>query len=518
MNKRFYIVLAVLGLLTLTFGVLASHFIVQYIQALFANPDSSYISAILQKHVLKNPMEHTSEWYGIYIPAVLSRILWMCYLTAGFILYLAMTPSGQKHWRKFWCMPSTAFNLGVLRIAAVTNLLVYDSGAETARNILNLTFEGMNVPFGYGIFKSVLPPSSLFLETLLTIYPILGWLALLGILVRYTMPLLAFVSFFVLLFPQFVGKMNHYHHIWLVLVFLCFSPCADALSVDSLVRRYRGFKLDAHLPQLRYGRPIVYTWLVLGAAYFFPGFWKFAASGWDWALTDNVQLKIITKIWELGTEPTIPLQNYPLLCKLGGIGTLVLEIGFPFAMIFPPTRALFAIGAISFHEINKYVMQISFASIEWYYVSFINWSKLFKRPSAFKPALFEHIPLRSTVVCSIAAGGMYFAGITAIESWPWANYPTFAPLEERFVNSIEMRINTSSGETQSVLLQNDPSLIEYYGNRTRLRSYLTQVMMEVDTTERTKSFRVFMIYGRKINPCPLLKRWSSGKFRSPYCH
>lgn len=488
MNRRFVFWLVGIGGTFALVGFSASHTITEFIQHLYQNPNASYVSAILQKHALKNPA-HTLEWYGSYIPAVITRIACLVYLCVGFILYLVMTESGRGYWDKFWNHSSTAFNLGIFRLFAVWNVMTYDSGSQTSWSILNLSFDGMNVPYGYGVFHALLPPSESTLSTLMHVYPVLGWLAFLGVFTRFTLPLYTLVSFFVLLFPQFVGKMNHYHHIWLTLVFLSFSPCADALSVDSLIRRFRGLKIDIHAPFSKYGRPLVYVWGVLGAAYFFPGFWKFVASGWDWAFSDNIQLKILTKVWELGTEPAIPLYEYPLLCKLGGLGTLILEIGFPFAMIFPIPRILFGLGGIFFHEVNALTIQIGFRNIEWLYSSFVNWSRLLRRPSAWKAPVLNVFPKMSTAVCFVMVAGMYFTGFTAIETWPWANYPTFAPVEQRFVNSVEMRITLQSGEVQKVLLQEDVWLAQAYNNRTRLRSYLTLIMLEADSEKRIAMLR-----------------------------
>lgn len=486
MNQRLTVTLVVTLLLTVIFGWAGAELATRFVQTLLEQPDGTYVSALLQKHALKNPQLHTVTWYAEYIPAVITRVLSMLYITLAFALVMGMTERGRRYLKDFWNTPSTAFNLGVLRIAALIDLTLYDPGKDMVRRVLSLTYEGMNIPFGYSVFRSVLPPPAWFVEFLVTVYPILGALVLVGLFTRVTLPLFTLVAFPTLLFPQFVGKMNHYHHMWLILVFLSCSPCADALSLDALIARWRGGGPEPHVPHTKYGRPMVYLWCLLGAVYYFPGFWKFAAGGWAWAFSDNVQLKIITKIWETGQQPVLPLHNYPVLCQLGGLATLILEFGFPFAMFFPIPRLLFAAGAIGFHEGNKLITQISFASIEWFYVSFVNWSRLLRRPQARLRAIRDDFPAWQTALCAVMVAGLWVTGFAAIETWPWACYPTFAPVEERFVNSIEMRLIRPDASVTPVLLQDDPTLIDAYGGRTRLRAYMTLVMMEQDLDVRGK--------------------------------
>lgn len=486
LHKRLILALVGLLLLTLLLNFALTLWVPIYIQNLLLHPDGSYLSAILLKHHLKNEHVHTAEWYGTYIPQVLTRILGLLYVVTSVVLILVTI--GRGHLRRFWNHPSTAFNLGIVRIAILYDVITYDMFSSSL-DILKLSPEGMSAPVGYGWLRAYLPPPEWLLVDLISCYKVFAWMALFGLFTRVALPLLAVVSFVVMIFPHFVGKMDHYHHLWLAIFFLSMSPCGDALSLDSLIRRFRGFKIDAFRLSRLYGRPLVYIWMMMGAIYFFPGFWKFAASGWEWAFSDNVVLKILAKVYETGVEPPIPLYNYPTLAKMGGLATLILELGFPLAMIFPLTRLLFAFGGLGFHESNYRIVQIRFVSIEWFYASFGNWSRWLGLESKNKPELQVTFPKWKTVSCLFMVAGLWGAGITAIESWPWANYPTFAPIEQRFINSIEMRLTLSDGTKQVVLLQEDPTLIHAYDNRTRLRSFLNLVMSTPDETNRVAMLR-----------------------------
>lgn len=499
-NRRLLQWLGGLGLVALLIGAGMWLFFPAYIQGLLAQPDGSYLCKWLLRHQLKNPQQYTAEYYANYIPQVIVRILWLGYLSAAGVL-LILT-KGRRYWTDFWNHTETAFNMGVFRISLMGIFFIFD--LSPLNNLFELSPEGVTPPFGYGFVRDLMPfPSGLILG-LWRAYDVLVVLVAVGLLTRLTVPLLTLVSFFVLLGPQLVGKMNHYHHIWIALFLLNFTRSGDALSIDWIIRRLRGDRSDVHRYDQLYGRTFVYLWLMMGAIYYFPGFWKFAAGGFDWAFTDNVQLKILAKIYETGEQPVIPLYNYPLLCQLGGAATLILELAFPFAMIFPKTRLLFAFGGILFHEGNRRITQIGFTSIEFLYPSFIDWSALLLRRSLFRSdtgtlKLFRP-PRWQTVTSVVMVGLVYVMGIIAFETWPWALYPTFAPLEQKFVNSIEMRVRQGEGEPRAILLQEDPTLIAAYNNRTRLRSFMTMVMMETRELERDQMLRSLFDLWRRDHP------------------
>jgi len=487
-NKRLTVWLVGMAAVALVIGGAMALFFPDYIQGLLANPDDSYLCKWLLRHQLKNPQRYTPEFYSTYIPQVIVRILWLSYLSAAGVLLIAT--KGRKYWLDFWNHSETAFNMGVFRISLMGIFYIFD--LSLLNNLLQLSPEGVTLPLGYGFLKPLMPPPEWLVMGMWKTYDLLVIAVALGVFTRFTVPFLTVVSFFVLLGPQLVGKMNHYHHIWIALFLLNFTRSGDALSVDWMFRSWRGQRMDVHRYDQKYGRTFVYLWLMMGAVYYFPGFWKFAASGFDWAFSDNVQLKIIAKIYETGEQPVIPLHNYPLLCQLGGLATLIFELCYPFAMIFPKTRLLFAFGGIGFHEGNRRITQIGFTSIEFLYPSFIDWSSLSKRLTIFRSdtettRLFNP-PRWQTLSAVVMVAMLYVMGIVAMESWPWAVYPTFAPLEQSFVNSIEMRVK-SGGEVQSVLLQEDLTLISAYSNRTRLRSYMTMIMMQPNEIERDKMLK-----------------------------
>ena len=77
----------------------------------------------------------------------------------------------------------------------------------------------------------------------------------------------------------------------------------------------------------------------MGVIYFFPGFWKFFESGFDWAFSDNLPNTMHQKWAELGDwRPLLRIDHYPLVYQIMGVGTLVFEMGFVFLILFRRTR------------------------------------------------------------------------------------------------------------------------------------------------------------------------------------
>jgi hypothetical protein len=479
MNLRKPLLVAVVLLVAI--GAVLSFALPGLILHLIQHPDGSYLSVLLQKHQLKNPELHTVEFYSVFIPQVVRRLL----LVATFLLvaFALLATRFRAQTLAFWNHRSTPLNLAILRVVILSQVLLYSF--DQIYDLPHLTFAGMNIPFAYGWTRAFMPPSMELITVAMWAFKILAFAVLFGVGTRFTLPLLLGVSFFTMLGPQFVGKMNHYHHLWLGLAVLTLGPCADALSIDAWWKKRQGRGVDWNLPSRIYGLPFVFLWLIMGMTYFFPGYWKFVVGGLDWAFSDNIQLKILAKAFETGQEPFFPLYQYPWLCKLGGMATIIFEMGFPFAMIFPSGRLLFGIGGLGFHEINRQVMQIAFTPLEWYYTSFVNWSAwLGRKPKTPTEDVSAPAAWKKRVGVVLVAG-LVLTGFLEIESWPWACYPTFAALEQPFVNSIELQIENADGKIeQRLLLQDDANLIRAYSDRTRLRAYFNLVMLQSDPGER----------------------------------
>ena len=444
------------------------------------SPDGSHVSKLIERHQLKNPELHTDQFYETFIPAVINR---------GILLSLTVFASatacfyfGRSILARFWMYPSTAFNLAVFRIVVVSQLYLFNF--EPAFGLAGMAPEGIAIPVGWKWLAPLLPPSQEFLTISVWLYRFLSVMALLGVATTVSMFSLVFVSLFVLLGPHLVGKLSHYHHLWLMTAILAIFPCGDALSIDAWVSRRWGRNIAPHQRRTTYGRPFIYAWMTMAAMYFFPGAWKFVIGGMSWALSDNLLLKIRLKMFETGLEPVIPLYEFPLMCQFGGLTAILFEIGFPLAILFPFWRRIAALVGVGFHEMVRLTMQISFTSLEIMYASFIDWSSILGSSQGRAP-IVEVIPRWKDATCSFIVVAMWVAGLSAYDGWPIAMYPHFASIEPRNIQSLEMRIfGPNPDEIHKVLLQREPSLKAVYHDGVRIRSHLMKVMLTKNAEER----------------------------------
>ena len=113
----------------------------------------------------------------------------------------------------------------------------------------------------------------------------------------------------------------------------------------------------------------------MGVLYFFPGFWKWWASGIDWVWSENLKFWMYS-VWSEhpGWTPFLRVDQYPLVYRLAGLGTILFEMGFLWCMFFPWLRPLAAFGGLAFHESTSAFMTIKFRSLQWCYIVFVNWA------------------------------------------------------------------------------------------------------------------------------------------------
>ena len=99
-------------------------------------------------------------------------------------------------------------------------------------------------------------------QVLMIVFKVSCLAAMIGLLTPIAL-LSVFVSgWYVLGVPHFFGKVGHSSNIYLyAALVLAFSPCADALSVDALIRRKPFF---GGKPSSAYARPLHMIWLLLG--------------------------------------------------------------------------------------------------------------------------------------------------------------------------------------------------------------------------------------------------------------
>lgn len=320
------------------------------------------------------------EWYEAWATSYSWKATALATLLMGGIGAFVASPRLTTRFRRFLFAPTAPLNLGVLRVA-VFGMLLLLLLTEPIREFAAWDRANYQWPSVGGAILQRLPISVELVDALLPIAVGATLLAMVGCLSRSSALASCILAFYLLGIPQCSGKVNHtMHHVWMIALVMAFCRCGDAFSVDSLWRAIRrgGEGEVRHLPCLvRYGLPVRVAMLLLASCYFFPGFWKIASNGTQWIFSDNLRNQLLHKWFELETfVPPLPLYDLPGFTTMGALTSVLFEIGFPLALLWRPSRIVWAGLGLLFHNMTRLLMNISFATMQVLYVMFVDWQKL----------------------------------------------------------------------------------------------------------------------------------------------
>jgi len=319
---------------------------------------------------------------------------------------------------------------------------------------------------------------------------------MIGLYSRTSAFMIFILGFYALGIERFFGDVSHRHHhiLWFSLI-LSFSRCGDALAIDSWKKSYK--------PSTTYTIPIRILWILIGILYFFPGFWKIYFSGWDWALGDNMKYQMYGKWFWREWTPFFRIDHYPILYKLGGLGTLIFEAGFIFFIFFPYLRIIPIVLGIGFHTMTHFFLHVSFWSLTFCYVVFFDWHAIFNRlrmvskkaaslltPPPNNPLLFVVAPLMISI-------NLYLGFTHTLFSWPFACYPTFRAIRGPQRTTKEMKFLDQ--DRQPIILDRYTNSKKYGGGK-RLRSLVTKILQTEDPELRIHRLRGLLAYWGELDP------------------
>lgn len=337
--------------------------------------------------------------------------------------------------RDYFLAPTSPATLGLLRVVLLA--LLWNATRDVAPEWhAALPAELRDPPFGWDLLGDA-PFHPELAKRAQELLLVTSAAATLGLFTRVSVPLSALLGVYVFGLSQCFGKVNHGSHARMLAVLaLSFAPCGDALSLDALLRRLRG--RPAAPPSAAYTLPVRVIWLLVGSTYLFPGLWKLLQSGDLWLTGEQLRYELYRR-WGAAPDfrPLFRPDEHPWSLPLLGAGTIVLEIGFIFAMLERRARIIAALGAVGFHLGVAAVMGIRFPPYAPLLVLLEvpeRWrafgAKLSERMLARLPAPSRPFPRRrfgaSLVVCGVLLLGQTVAGLTKTSSWPISVYPTFA--------------------------------------------------------------------------------------------
>ena len=478
--------------LTLVGGLLYLLFGEAILTAAHAGRSVDYLNKIVAWLAVKDARFADVAYLLARLNAFALRAFFLALLTQG--LLAALLVYRPRLFRDFFQAETHPANLAIFRFALFGALLTTVSPTQV------LWYSGLPadlrvIPPGLALFVDLVPITPEWAAWAIRLVYLFGGMAMLGLWSRTSAVLAVVLGLYVLGIPQLYGKINHYHHLIWFGALLAASPCGDALSIDALVGRWRGRLVPG--PSRAYALPLRLTWLLIGVIYFFPGFWKMAFSGLDWALSDNLRFKMYTSWLNYeGWSPLFRLDQYPLLYRLGALATIAFELLFIFAVLVPGWRRVAVAGGLLFHLATQAFMGIFFSSLVACYVAFVDWHRIGVRLAerffgAWQPAgRIKTAISRSRTSAVLAVGGVLLVvnglcGFLIIDSWPFGVYPTFATIARPIVPAVVLRVEGADGAVlREINLLTDATPAQSAFSSVRLRILVERLLALPDPAQQ----------------------------------
>jgi hypothetical protein len=332
-----------------------------------------------------------------------------------------------------------ALNLALTRVAVCTLVLtsseLWDAGGWA------LAARSLRAPaYGLGWALPLLGASQHWLPLAQGLCGLSCLLGLLGWRTRWTLPAAAASAAVLFSLPHFTGAPRHSMHLVWFLTLLALSPCALRLRLP-----WGNARPSAAGAELGVRVCFVALWALLAAIYFFPGCWKLRESGAAWISSDNLQNQMYWKWYQFGALPGWRPDAHPALVRLGALGVVAFELGFPLLLLRRWSRLVAAAAGIAFHWSAALVLFLPFQALLGCYVALVDWEwawawlhdssapearlSLRERLEPLGRALAGAAGRRCQVLSGVAAAlvsGALVAGATgAMQAYPFACYPTF---------------------------------------------------------------------------------------------
>jgi hypothetical protein len=274
-------------------------------------------------------------------------------------------------------VPASAFALGVVRAIVHGTFLIsvlftsFSALGSLPATILRPTGAMKLLPWSF--YDRLLTPSGmLILKSAMVLSLLLGALGFLTVVTTKT-------SFLLVLFYQgLLRSFGHFNHDEMVAVYfllvLAFTPCGDAFSIDSRLRKTR-----IQRPLLAYAYPILLMQLLLAWTYFSSALIKLRVAGWKYLSADNLPSLAIfhslDNLHDTGFRLAfwLPQVKEYLPFAVGFI--LIWELLFPLAVFWRRVRWWILGVGIIFHFSTLFLMNIFFPHQLAMYLVFINWDR-----------------------------------------------------------------------------------------------------------------------------------------------
>jgi hypothetical protein len=380
-------------------------------------PGSTFRSLILQLRSNPSQLFLALAAGGLVLTAVVGSVAatpsWKLFRTLQvyWLVYLALVgsltlPRMRRHWRDFFNAEETAIGLAIVRVIVFAVVYSYADGIVRGLELSMARGPEFFVPFKILDVHKIWPSYPV-IEFLAQTLKLSAAFSLLGFMTRASTIWCAVALFFTLGTIDSFGKVDHFHHVlWLPMI-LAASPSGASLSVDAIVRSL--FRGTSNAPPDRhrsYGLALRAIWIQLGLLYLSAGIPKWIGGGIRWFWSDNLILTMHERWYMARWIPEFRIDQYPLLVRAGGLGTITLELGIIVLILWGSrSRLIAAISAYLFHVSNGMFLKLSFWTLQSMLYVLVDWQGLLR----FVGLRIFGRPLRVAIVDATGPTGRIYA-------------------------------------------------------------------------------------------------------------
>ena len=445
------------------------------VEALAAGQTLGPLDAFFEAHRARDPGRRDVAWYVRNGRTAVGRAVVLSAAVALAALAVARRRRVVAAMHAWFGATGPALNLAVFRVV-LFGIFLLDVEWTPTSFYAGLPTVLQRPPPGLRWLPELLPITPAAVDAVRTVFRVACALAILGLFTRPAVIAALLTGAYLLAVPQLFKVYADVHILWFAAL-LAVSPCADALSLDALRMR----RSEPPPPSRAYALPLRFVWLLMGAIYFFPGFWKLWVTGLGWVSAENMQHHMFQKWHEFGDwTPALRVDRIPPLLLLGALGTVAFEIGFVALVVSSRLRPLAAAAGLAFHNLTWLFFGISFWFLQLAYVALIDWAVLLRRAPPRSDA-DEHVPWPTVLVGTLLLAGAVATGTRLLEVlWPVMLYPTFASVEGTTRVQMAVRAVDAAGRERDVDVQKLNAALPERFEPTRLYGLADRMISDPD--------------------------------------
>lgn len=284
----------------------------------------------------------------------------------------------------FWFRPADPRNLAVCRMLFFGWLFLWYLGADfsfiTGFPAAFWTPQPLLAVLGL----DRVPPESVVLTTRLIFLSGL-LLTCVGLMTRSSILVAAVSGTYLLALTHSFHKTNHSDAALVLAMFvLAFSHCGRAWSLDAWLRSKRARDANDRAGLTMHGEyrwPVQMVRLLVAITFFLAGAAKLRFGGMDWMFRDGLSNLLLRQhfAWQPPLDAGVWLASQLWICRLLSVGTVVLELAAPLALISRGARALIIPGLLGMQVGILMLMGDNFTQFMALYVFFVPWLWILQR-------------------------------------------------------------------------------------------------------------------------------------------